>query len=377
VKAPATLSIQAGTTIFGDLVSGGVLVVEPGAKLEANGQKERPIVFTSEGGEFADPGDWGGVVLLGLAPINEKDINGDPIQKQAEGLLTTALFGGSNPNDSSGSLQYVRFEYGGTAVAAGNEVNGLTLNGIGDGTLIDHIMVRKTTDDCFEFFGGTVNAKHLICQAPGDDGIDWDLGYTGKIQFAIIQQDVQPEVTLGDMNGFEGDNDATGSANTPLSSPTIFNATLCGQNYATGEQYGTLLRKATRGNFGNLFISGFEGGIDLRNAVDPALQIRGSLYFGNVQVAYPETAPAPLNDDDGGVDEIAWLSGFGNTLSASDPGIAGCNVMTALDLKPTRAIPGVTPPDDGFFDATATYAGAFRDADDDWATGAWVKWQAQ
>lgn len=379
VNAPAVLTIEAGTTIFGDLATGGVLVVMPGAKIEAEGTADRPIVFTSQGGAFADPGDWGGVILLGNAPINARDGNGDPVQKQIEGLVSPAFYGGSNANDSSGTLQYVRIEYGGTAIAPGNEVNGLTFGGVGRGTVVDHVMVRKTTDDCFEWFGGTVNATHLICQAPGDDAFDWDYGFTGKIQFAVLQQDLDPEVTVSnDTNGFEGDNDATGTSNAPLSEPTIYNVTLCGQDYAVGDQFGLVLRRATRGHIGNAFVSGFQGGLDLRNTVDAQLEIVGSIFYDNGVVAYAEVdgGTSLLADDDGGLDEVDWLTSAGNALDPSDPGIPGCDVMNQLLLKPVAAItdPAVVPPDDGFFDTSAEFVGAFRDAEDDWASGAWVRW---
>ncbi len=380
VKPPAILTIQAGTEVFGDKTTGAALVIMPGAKIVANGTKDNPIVFTSEGGQFADPGDWGGIVLLGNAPTNLKDGNGMPMQGTVEGILTTqnALYGGSNPDDSSGSLQFVRVEYGGKAIAPNNELNGITFAGVGRGTIVDHVMVRQTTDDCFEFFGGTVQAKHLLCQAPGDDGFDWDNGFTGKLQFLLLQQDVAYPVPQ-DMNGFEGDNDAANSANAPLSEPTIYNATLCGQDYLAGQQYGALLRKSTRAHLFNLFVSGFEAGVDVRDAADPTLELSSSILFGNAQVAYPETGVAPYNDDDVAFDELAWLMEPTHSNAFTDPGIAGCNDMTSLQLKPAAPITAgaATPPSDGFFDATANYVGAFRDANDDWATGAWVVWANQ
>ncbi|MFO0611440.1 MAG: hypothetical protein U0414_02545 [Polyangiaceae bacterium] len=379
VKPPSVLTIEPGTEIFGDKTSGAALVIMPGAKIIANGTKDDPIVFTSEGGQFADPGDWGGLVLLGNAPINLKDGGGQPMQGIVEGILSTqnALYGGTDPNDSSGSLQFVRVEYGGKAIAPNNELNGITFAGVGAGTVVDHVMVKQTTDDCFEFFGGNVGAKHLICQAPGDDGFDWDNGYTGKLQFLVLQQDVAYP-TPQDMNGFEGDNDAGGTANLPLSEPTIYNATLCGQDYAAGQQYGALLRKNTRAHLFNLIVSGFEAGVDVRDASGPALELTNSIFFGNSRLAYPEDAAPPYNDDDAGFDEAAWLmSGLGNAFV--DPSVPGCNDMTSLQLKP--AVPltsgAAAPPNDGFFDASASFQGAFRDVTDDWATGAWVSWSAQ
>ncbi|NUP08311.1 MAG: hypothetical protein HOW73_19850 [Polyangiaceae bacterium] len=380
VEPGAKITVEAGTTIFGDKTTGAALVVMPGAQIIANGTADRPIVFTSAGGEFADPGDWGGVVILGRAPINQRDANGNPTQGQVEGILDTAnaAYGGDDAEDSSGSLRYVRIEYGGKAIAPNNELNGLTLAGVGRGTSIDHIMVRQTTDDCFEFFGGTVDAKYLLCQAPGDDGIDWDNGYGGRLQFVVVQQD--PSFPMpGDMNGLEGDNDAAGSANTPLSEPTLYNITLCGQNYTMGQQYGALLRKNTQAHLLNAFVSGFEAGVDLRDAGSASIEIRSSRFFGNTLLAYDEMGGAPYNDDDGLFDEIAFLNDAANQNSFDDPNIPGCNDMETLALAPAEPLVdgAAAPPDDGFFDAEASYIGAFRDPADDWATGAWVSWKLQ
>jgi hypothetical protein len=266
----------------------------------------------------------------------------------------------------------VRIEYGGKAIAPNNELNGITFAGVGSGTQIDHVMVRQTTDDCFEFFGGTVDAKYLVCQAPGDDGFDWDNGWSGRLQFLVLQQDVAYP-TPGDMNAFEGDNDAAGSLNAPRSAPTIFNATLCGRDYGMGQQYGLLLRKATRGELANLVVSGFEAGIDIRNAVGDEVVVRNSTFFGNTLVAYPEDAAAPYDDDDAGFDEITALEAADNAFD--DVGVAGCANMNELDLAPPEAVTehAAEPPDDGFFDPAA-YVGAFSGPEDDWIAGSWIVW---
>ncbi|NUO48793.1 MAG: hypothetical protein HOV80_08055 [Polyangiaceae bacterium] len=378
VQPPAVLTIQPGTTVFGDKVTGAALVIRPGAKIHAQGEPDNPIVFTSEGGQFADPGDWGGLVILGDAPINSLDSMGNEVQTKVEGIVNeaNAYYGGQNADDNSGILSYVRVEYGGKAIAPNNELNGITFGGVGRGTKVDHVMVRQTTDDCFEFFGGTVDASHLICQAPGDDGFDWDLGYVGRLQFLVLQQDVSYP-TPGDMNGFEGDNDAASSANVPISEPTIYNATLCGQDYSMPQQYGALLRHGTRAHILNTVISGFEAAVDIRDGdgTGAGFEIRGSVFFDNTQVAYPEDQASPYGDDDSGFNEAAWLSNPANANSVADVGITGCDDMNSLSLVPS-AQPGnaVAPPADGFFDPTAIYAGAFRDADDTWAMGSWVVW---
>jgi hypothetical protein len=395
VKAGATLTIEKGTVIKGDNASKAILLIEAGAKIEAVGTPDEPIVFTSQAAEGQKkPGDWGGLIVLGNAPINVKDAGGNPIQQSIEGILaagvgTNSKYGGNNPTESSGKLQYVRIEYSGVVIGDNNEVNGLTLGGVGSGTVIDHIQVRETLDDCFEFFGGTVDAKYLICQHNEDDGFDFDLGYVGRLQFLVLQQDPTHE---GDDNGFESDNDANGTGALPLTAPKVYNATLCGKNASLGkEQYGLLLRKNTRGTYKNLVVSGFQAALDLRDGIGAAgeLSITNSLFFNSKgagaytvtdHIAFVEqgtTAGQPDRDDDGAIDEVAWFKGqAGNAFT--DPGtIAGCFNATAPVFGPTTSLTdgAATPPSDGFFDATATYKGAFKDANDKWATtGKWAVW---
>ncbi|WP_437302755.1 T9SS C-terminal target domain-containing protein [Sorangium sp. So ce388] len=378
VEEGATLTIEPGTTIMGDKESLATLVVKPGARINAKGTADKPIVFTSQSpkGERS-AGDWGGVMLLGNAPIN---VPGG--RAEVEGIVGVE-YGGDVEDDSSGVLQYVRIEFSGILLSQDNEVNGLTLAGVGSRTTVDHVMVHHTLDDCFEFFGGTVNAKHLLCAQNGDDGFDWDLGYVGKLQFLALQQD--PTVA-DDTNGFEGDNDADGSENTPVSEPTIYNVTLCGKNKEVDkQQYGMLLRRGTKAHIFNTIVTGFEAGLDLRND-GTEVELASSIISGNVNaeanIAYEETdvnesTESTLDDDDdGGVDEVAWFEGEA-TNSVVDPQLAGCFAATP-DFRPAATLTdnAATPPDDGFFDAEATYIGAFK-ADDDWATGAWVSFDVE
>jgi hypothetical protein len=370
VKAGATLTIEPCVTIKGDKASLGTLVVEPGAKIVAQGEKDKPIVFTSqaEPGDRA-PGDWGGVIVLGKAPIN---VPGGVAN--VEGITGEGTqYGGSDPADNSGVLKYVRIEFSGIQLSPDNEINGLTLAGVGSGTTLDFIMVHETLDDCFEFFGGTVNAKHLICSYNGDDGFDWDNGYRGKLQFLALQQD--PNVA-DDTNGFEGDNDADGSANTPVSEPTIYNATLCGKNVDVDkQQYGMLLRRSTKGHFFNLIATGFEAGVDVRDPLTD-VQLESSIFFGNVakNIGYDELGSEDIEkDDDAGFDEVAWFQDSASGNAETDPKIKACFEPGAPDFRPEATLEGgaADVPDDGFFDTSAKFIGAFQ-ADDDWATGAWV-----
>lgn len=379
VEPGATLTIEPGTVMKGAKVSLGTIVVKPGGRIVAQGTADNPIVFTSQ----AEPGDrragdWGGVILLGKAPIN---VPGG--KAEVEGISATdgsTQYGGDDPDDSSGVLEYVRIEYSGVQLTQDNEINGLTMAGVGRGTKIDHVMVHHTTDDCFEFFGGTVDAKHLICAYNGDDGFDWDFGYSGRLQHLAVVQD--PAI-VDDANGFEADNDADATLNEPISDPTIYNVSLCGQGAdADKQQYGMLLRRSTRGTIVNALITGFEACVDVRNdSSSPTIMssiCANSTGEGVLEnIAYPETGMD--EDDDGGLDEVAWFNteGWGNTVGM-DQVLAGCFNVGNPDFRPatTLSTGAATPPDDGFFDASAAYIGAFT-AEDTWATGAWVSFEAQ
>ncbi len=370
-----TVTIEPGTTIVGDKASLGTLVVQQGGKLVAEGTKDEPIVFTSalpEGERSA--GDWGGVVLLGRAPINEPGGSAE-----VEGFSDPQIYGGSDAADSSGSLAYVRIEFSGIEIAPDNEINGLTLAGVGSGTKIDHVMVKVTLDDCYEFFGGTVNAKHLVCWRNGDDGFDFDQGYVGSLQYLFLQQD--PTIA-DDANGLECDNDKDDPTVAPITNPRISNLTLCGQNGDQAkQQYGFLFRRGFHATITNAVVMGFEAAVDFRDA--PATEVDAShvVSFGNTveNVAYAEDAPKtdmglPNEDDDGMLDEVAWFTdGEGNVTT--DPGIAGC-FADVPDPRPATQLPGGAPAGAGL-DASATYVGAFADASDDWMTGAWIDFSAE
>jgi hypothetical protein len=377
VKSGVTLTIQKGTTVLGhnSKTQPSVLVVQPGAKIVAAGTPSEPIVFTSAlSPAQRKPGDWGGLIILGNAPVNVHDDSGRPVRGQIEGITMGGEYGGMDENDDSGVLKYVRIEYAGIAIAPNNEVNGLTFGGVGRKTIVDYIQVRQSADDCFEFFGGTVNAKHLVCQYNGDDGFDWDNGYRGKLQFLVLQQD--PAVA-DETNGFEGDNNALGSEDGPQSEPTIYNTTLCGKNVdVAAQQYGLLLRRATRAHVFNAIVMGFEAGIDIRD-VSTEVEIRNSIFFGNVvrTIAYEEDGSNTdtQKDDDSGLDEVQWLMKAEHKNVVSDPGLDCFDPLSPrFQPRTAQALNAAIPPDDGFFDASANYVGAFRDETDRWASGNWV-----
>jgi len=233
VDSADVLIVDAGTTIKGNLstgtgIPGGGLVVCRGAKILADGTCASPIIFTSAAATPAS-GDWSGVIILGNASSNHAgrvQIEGVPSNPPAN-----ATFGGTvgtNDADNSGIFRYVRIEYAGFELTANNEINGLTMGGVGSGTTIDYVEVFKGRDDAFEWFGGTVNASHLVAVDALDDMFDTDNGYRGTIQYALGLADTT-RADVSQSNGIEADNDAAGDGATPISHPIFKNITLIGQ----------------------------------------------------------------------------------------------------------------------------------------------------
>jgi hypothetical protein len=228
VKNNAVLTIEPGTIIKGISNTKAALMIERGSKIMAAGTVDKPIVFTSDKpkGQRAS-GDWGGLVLLGKATTNKHD-GGSAGVGVAEGGIGS-LYGGADDDDNSGVLQYVRIEFPGIALTAtaNSEINGLTLYAVGRGTTIDHVQVSYSGDDSFEWFGGAVNCKYLVCIRGLDDEYDTDNGFKGNLQFLFGLRDPNVSDQSGS-NGFESDNDAEGDQLTPITKPTFSNVTLYG-----------------------------------------------------------------------------------------------------------------------------------------------------
>lgn len=240
VTGSHTLTIDAGAHIAGKVgdttiggVPGGALIITKGSKLIAVGTPTKPIVFTSANyGTSTNPrsGDWGGIILLGQAPTNVATTT------TVEGITPPAgvdgTFGGTISADNSGTLKYVRIEYAGYAQVINQEINALTLAGVGSGTTIDYVEAYKSNDDSFEWFGGTVNASHLISIDALDDMFDTDNGYTGSISYALGLSD-QNRADQSQSNGLESDNNATGAASAsglPTTHPVYNYITIAGVN---------------------------------------------------------------------------------------------------------------------------------------------------
>ncbi len=295
----AVLTIEPGTKIISKKDSAGVLVIYRDATIVANGTAAAPIVFTS-GETNPNPGDLGGVVLVGQAKVNG---NHSVLEGGVDPAYST--FGGTNDAHSSGSLKYVRIEYAGKAVNPGDEVNGLSLYGVGSGTTIDYIQVVRGLDDAFEFFGGTVNCKHLIAYNSADDDFDMDDGYHGNIQYAISVKDpafTDNKGTTGDLsNNFEVDNvnPANGFLWTraPLTAPTLSNFTAIGPNNATGTSvdygYGMRWRRGCKFVLANSIVMGGQrAGLDLDDDSTAAYYKQtGSSFFNSILNASPVAKP--------------------------------------------------------------------------------------
>lgn len=219
-----TLTIEAGTIIKGEAGAGSnatALLIARGGKLMAEGTATLPIIFTSvadeispadiSAGNFESPnldaninGLWGGLILLGKAPISASNSTGDLSEVQIEGIPTSdpnGLYGGTNATDNSGVLKYISIRHGGTNIGSGNEINGLTLGGVGSGTVIDNIEIVSNQDDGVEFFGGTVNVSNLISWNVGDDGIDTDQSWGGTIDNFVV---ISPSGHCFELDGPEG-----------------------------------------------------------------------------------------------------------------------------------------------------------------------------
>lgn len=364
VKPGQTLTIQAGTYLttgtvkqyndpqFGLQSLAGVLVVPKTAKLVANGTATAPIVFTSPkaAGQRA-AGNFGGIVILGQAGTNK------PASTRIEGIPqpagTDITYGGSNNADNSGSLKYVRIEFPGYKLAEGNEINGLTLGGVGSGTVLSHIQVSWSADDAFEFFGGKVNADHLVALSTDDDDFDFDFGYTGTIQYAISLKDANSTNSVSggtsDSNGLESDNDGSGSSATPTTRPVLRNFTFIGLGSSTLAnnklKFGNRWRRATSLDIQNSIIGGYVTGISFES-----INTTGT-FSNNVVHGYTATVAGttPTNYTGNSLGVNATNANTFLRLAAS-PFYPGTS-YNVLNLRPVSGSPA-------YGNGTTTYKGA-------------------
>lgn len=321
----ATLTIEAGTIIKGSPGTGSLasaLIIARGSRINAVGTAEAPIIFTSTAdnitcGETAgtnldqdDRGRWGGLIVLGNAPCS---FSGDILETQIEGIPaddTFGLYGGSDPADNSGVLSYISIRHGGALIGEGNEINGLTLGGVGNGTIVNNIEVVANVDDGIEFFGGTVNASNLLIWSCGDDALDIDQAYSGTIDNAVV--------VLGNISdhAFEID----GPEGTGSGSFILQNTTIIGNTDTENGEYADYRSGAT-GATNNIYAYGFKDSsdIELDNDGVATNYNNGLLTFGTWEIVLP-TGVVNVEDIFKNNAETVTVSGFGSTATAITEG---------------------------------------------------------
>ncbi len=350
---PVKLTIPAGTNIKGK--TGSSFVVTRGAELNAEGTLADPIIFESEDDDKVGAGEWGGLVIQGFGISNQCPTTGIC---NIEGEGGSANYGGTDNGDSSGSLKYVIVTEGGSVVGADDELNGVGFMGVGSGTTVDYLQVNENRDDGVEFWGGAVVVKHLVLTANQDDSIDWDHGFVGGVQYAIIKQ----TNGAGD-HTFETDNDGNSMDATPRSKPTMANITAI----SGGADSGIRHKEGTAGLFYNVAV--VEQGtaatcIDIDHQ-ETANQIDTDMIYTNVELACQTTVKGDTEENATDFSQKLVDSQVSSINATTDSSVAvDANYVviggTAISTAPSIANPAITG---------NTTMGAVKDANDDWFAG--------
>jgi len=442
VTKGVTVTVEAGAKVQGKSGTDvAAIVICRGAKLVAKGTADKPIVFTSSS---ANPqsGDWGGIVLLGSATINQsltwKGTSYKGLTSVEGGVNDTqvgyGLAGSGDPDfptandaDNSGILQYVRIEYAGYAYQPDNELNSLTMAGVGNGTTIDHIQVIYAKDDAYEWFGGTVNCKYLIAYKTQDDDFDTDFGFSGNVQFGIALRD-SVIADISNSEAFESDNDGNGADFTPKTTAVFSNMTAIGPRihpvYGKGNNLfyaGAQIRRNSGISIQNSIFAGWPRGITIdeskvttngstyKNLVDSVIRLKNVTLAGNtVDLLYVGKSGATTNKTDADLLALFSTASYNNTiLSSADANIlkliqpfnytnpdftpyASAGPATSGSLSATYGILGLNTSLDykingdfsdsklqnAFFDKTATFRGAVATSgpNQTWWKG-WTIWK--
>ncbi len=334
VNAGATLTIQPGVVVFGEQATKGSLIVNRGARIDAQGTAAQPIVFTSEFAPGArNPGDWGGLIIAGRASVNVP--NGQAV---LEGGTNTVYGGGASPNDDddSGTLRYVRIEFAGIAFTENNEINCLTLGAVGRATTIDNVQCSFSGDDSFEPFGGTVNLRHVIGFAQVDDVFDGDNGWRGNVQFGLGISNPDLADQVSGANGIEHDNDANGSTAGPLTQPVMSNISIFGPRTQrpTGAinpnfRRGAHIRRNARTNLFNSLILGFTPGLLIDGALSNGATGSGELTIQNTLVSGGVLDNLGASSANTGAALAYFTAQPGNAVLASDAAAMVAQVVPA------------------------------------------------
>lgn len=367
VRNAATLNIQAGTRIIGESGSVGTLIVERGGRLMAIGTAQAPIVFTSDQPiGRRNRGDWGGLIINGRAPVNLEGGEG-------AGEGDTGVYGGSDPNDSSGVLRYVRVEFSGIEFSPDNELNGIAFQGVGRRTEVEFVQAHMSRDDAMEWFGGTVDGKHLVMSNAADDSLDWTFGWTGRMQYVVITQ-------RGDDadNGVEADDNEFNNNALPRSNPQIYNITICGdpdRNEGGESPRGANLRRGTAFTIRNFLVTGFKTvgfQIETTNTATTGQVDNGTSQMGaGVAWNIPTAMHASV---------MTYISSgrFPNIRINEDPGVStsACSNHERPNFQPSSIatlaggqLAPIQPPNDGFFEAVTFIGGVPPAPAADWTQG--------
>jgi len=383
VNEGQTLTIEAGTIIKGKEGQGAnasALIVSRGGKIIAEGTAQAPIIFTAEqdkldGSLGVRSGLWGGLVILGKARTNTTTNN-----NAIEGIPTSegrGLYGGTDDNDNSGVLRYVSIRHGGSAIAANNEINGLTLGAVGSGTTIEFVEVFANEDDGIEWFGGTVNAKNIVVTACGDDGLDYDEGYRGFNQFVLIYQ----RTDVGNRGG-EHDGGTDPEDGQPYATPTFFNVTSVGSGNLSGENRTITFRDNAGGYYYNSIFTGYAKGIDVE------LLGSGESSYSRFEAGQLLIANSTISSAAGTTaEELFTISTNGNpteeAVAAAKAAFAASFVanentvgspITRGNLVPSGDTGSTAAPTNSFIQNTS-YRGAFAPGQTPWHTG-WTATEA-
>lgn len=378
----ATLTIQAGTKVIGDFdIPGSSLFVLRGARLNALGTADRPIVLTSERTSGRQAGDWGGLIIVGNGIVNR----GDPTIIEGTGTSTANpqvnYAGGTNNADNSGTLSYVRVEFAGFATAADQELNSFTLAAVGSGTQLSFLQALYGLDDHFEWFGGAVDGKNFVSYEAGDDHFDMSEGYVGRLQFVIALQSIVPSArpaagsSSTDPQGIENDgcngaNCTAGQNSLPRTDPLVANFTLVGTGTgvvdATSGGIGMMLRRGTAGSYVNGIVARWpRAAISVRDQSTLDRVTDGSLVLRNLylvengatfQAASGSTVQGSVNTTTNNIEVAAGATtaaSIFNALPASPSNAA------ALDWSLAAGVAARTGGTGAFTGALSTKAGAF------------------
>jgi hypothetical protein len=365
----AVVTIEPGVVIRGK--SGSALIFAQGSRIEAEGTKDEPIVFTSaepEGGRSR--GDWGGIVLLGNSITNLEGGEG-----LAEGLEKNSAFGGGDSPDmgySCGTLKYVRVEFAGFELTTDNELNGIGLYACGSGTVVDYVQVHMGDDDGIEAFGGNWNGSHIVVSGAADDAIDLDAGYQGKLQYVLIQQDP----AVGNY-AFEWSDQSVNFDAEPRTSPVISNATLIGTGPSNDtKSSGIKLKEGTAAEIHNSIVTNFYlAQVELteeateKQADQGNIVIKTTLFFNN---SLKDDGASPYLGGDGSTFDIPALveNPDNSNIFDGDPMLRSI-AWGSLDAVPAPGSPALSGGAAVAGLEATDYRGALKD--EDWTLG-WTNW---